>query len=121
MMENALRTHALQSPAAKQEGKRQESYVLVVPEDEFRSSGFGSSSSLYGSDFDHNHNHHHHLGCDLLRNMYEESRAHAAASGVTINAKMPDIAKLYYAVCSPEASSTTTMMRSHHIGRHQHF
>lgn len=124
MMENSLRaTHALQSHAGKQQRQQQqqqESYVLVVPEDEFRSSfGNSSSGSLYQDNNDCSNENHHFLGCDLLRNMYKESRAHAAASGVTINAKMPDIAKLYYAVCSPEALTTITM-RSSHIGHYHH-
>jgi hypothetical protein len=111
-MENALRTRAMQSHAAKQCKQQEAAYVMIVPEDEFRSSTFGGSSSSL--DFDN----HHYLGCDLLRNMYEESRALAAASGVTVNAKMPDIAKLYYAVCSPEQASASATMRSHHFGHH---
>jgi hypothetical protein len=111
-MENALRTRALQSHTAKQCKQQEASHVMIVPEDEFRPSSFGGDSGRL--DFDN----HHYLGCDLLRSMYEESRAHAAALGVTVNAKMPDIAKLYYAVCSPEQASVSATMRSRHIGSH---
>ena len=112
MMENALRMCNLQSHgAAKPRNKQQHpeavSYILVVPPDEFRSSSFdGSTTDII--------NHHHVFGCELLRSMYEESRAHAAASGVTVNAKMPALAKLYHAACSADEQEAVIRSIGHH-------